>query len=969
MAPALGPLRRRPVGLALLLAAAIAVAVSVWVPVPQGRIGIRSNRFGTPSPTLIAPGWHVRIPLIQSIRHYPFPVLEVEGSVTATTPEGIGIRIPYRLELRTRSAWLLDQAGRITASEWERQARAGLAEAWTGIVAGIAADRLVGTEGEEGLRAAASESLRFLGLDPGSIEIGPIGAADAGGQMVLDRLRIRAGVDRDVQIVLIGWDGADWGIIEPLIASGQMPNLARLRQEGAWGRMRSGSPTLSPLLWTTVATGRRPEEHGIVDFLVLDPETGRHVPISSNFRRVRAIWNIFTEFDLSSTWIAWWATWPAERIRGVMITDRVAYSLFPAAGTEPGAVPPIAGLTHPEGILGELETARRNPEQVGFENLSRFVDLPRSEWRAIAAAAEAEGTRYAHPILHLRQVLASTATYHGMALQLLDRQPHPNLFAVYYQGIDEVSHRFAHYLPPRMTGLTTEIDFRRYRDTVPRFYAYQDRLLGELLERVPEQAYLLLLSDHGFAHGGSRPRDVPPDIEGRPGKWHAPYGIYLLRGPGVEPGRRKPASLYQIAPTLLSLVGLPLAADMSGRPLEGTPGAAAGEIATYEGSGPPPDGTRPQAGGDAALEADMLEKLRSLGYIEGGDGDTAAAVQKGGTTLFHSNLAISLMVAGDFDEARKEYGIALEMQPESIPALTGMSELAARQGDFIEALEWARRAIEAGLDVDPLFYLWTADLFLRADLPTDGRDYFTRLHDQRPGFTEISVALGRQWAALGHPDRAEQLYWDALAAEPACLPCLEELFEVLDPRDEASRLEEPIRTALKLGVRDIMPRNWLGLIYKRLGRDVEAEAIFQAILDEHPDHTGTLANLGSLYLEQGRYDLAVAVLERGREAGPRRREVLVNLLLALAGAGRMDDAETRFLQEEEGGELHPSIYNAMAYGYYLDGQPERAEAMARHSLDLDPDQPEVTELLSTILGTALGRGSGGAAKPPDRERR
>src|SRR5262249_43973801 len=143
--------------------------------------------------------------------------------------------------------------------------------------------------------------------------------------------------DTGVKIAILGLDGADWELIDPLLARGEMPNLARLKERGAWGNMKTMSPTLSPLLWTSMATGKTPEEHGIVDFLVKDPATGKVVPVSSRSRRVQALWNMFGAAGRKSAFVAWWGTWPAEQVDGTMVSDRVAYSLFAfvKSGAEP----------------------------------------------------------------------------------------------------------------------------------------------------------------------------------------------------------------------------------------------------------------------------------------------------------------------------------------------------------------------------------------------------------------------------------------------------------------------------------------------------------------------------------------------------------------------------------------------------------------------------------------------------------
>src|SRR5258705_9338382 len=72
-------------------------------------------------------------------------------------------------------------------------------------------------------------------------------------------------------IAIIGVDGADWQTIDPLIAAGRLPAFAVLKAAGGTGTMRPEPPLLSPIIWTTIATGPRPEDHGVVDFMVDQP--------------------------------------------------------------------------------------------------------------------------------------------------------------------------------------------------------------------------------------------------------------------------------------------------------------------------------------------------------------------------------------------------------------------------------------------------------------------------------------------------------------------------------------------------------------------------------------------------------------------------------------------------------------------------------------------------------------------------
>ncbi|MEO7971987.1 MAG: alkaline phosphatase family protein, partial [Thermoanaerobaculia bacterium] len=68
-------------------------------------------------------------------------------------------------------------------------------------------------------------------------------------------------------VLFVGLDGADWQFLEPLMAAGRMPNLAKLTREGSGGVLLTEQPPLSPLLWTTMMTGRSPLEHRILDFV------------------------------------------------------------------------------------------------------------------------------------------------------------------------------------------------------------------------------------------------------------------------------------------------------------------------------------------------------------------------------------------------------------------------------------------------------------------------------------------------------------------------------------------------------------------------------------------------------------------------------------------------------------------------------------------------------------------------------
>src|SRR5207245_7939890 len=117
------------------------------------------------------------------------------------------------------------------------------------------------------------------------------------------------------EVLLIGFDGVDPRILEGLIAAGRLPTFARLQREGAYGRLRSREPLLSPIVWTTILTGRKAQDHGVLDFVEIGIDGGP-VPITSGRRRVAALWNVASEHGLRSGFVGWYGSFRAERVHG-----------------------------------------------------------------------------------------------------------------------------------------------------------------------------------------------------------------------------------------------------------------------------------------------------------------------------------------------------------------------------------------------------------------------------------------------------------------------------------------------------------------------------------------------------------------------------------------------------------------------------------------------------------------------------
>lgn len=136
---------------------------------------------------------------------------------------------------------------------------------------------------------------------------------------------------RHPHVVLVGVDGLSASTIDKLVTTGELPNFQRLKRQGA---STAALPTLdigrAPAFWTTVATGRWPDGHGVRGYTERSA-TGQTVPISSRARKAPALWNVASAAGHELLVVDWPATWPDEAVWGQLRSDR--------AGLDPAAPP------------------------------------------------------------------------------------------------------------------------------------------------------------------------------------------------------------------------------------------------------------------------------------------------------------------------------------------------------------------------------------------------------------------------------------------------------------------------------------------------------------------------------------------------------------------------------------------------------------------------------------------------------
>lgn len=414
------------------------------------------------------------------------------------------------------------------------------------------------------------------------------------------------------KVLLIGWDAADWKLINPLLDQGLMPTLDDFVNQGVIGNLATLRPILSPMLWNSIATGKRPDKHGILGFMEPDPQTGGVRPVTSTSRKVKALWNILTQRGYKTHVLGWFAGHPAEPINGISVSDLFPYAVGPLEKEWP--LP--AGAVHPESMREKFTKLRMHPAEV-----TEAAILP---WIPRAAEIDQEKDK---GLQTFAKILAENCSIHNAATSILQNEPW-DFLAVYYNAIDHFCHGFMHYHPPRMNGILEE-KFEIYKDVVNNAYRFHDMMLQTLLNLAGPDVTVLLVSDHGFHSDHLRPRGIPNEPAG-PAVQHRPFGIVCMKGPHIRQDERiYGATLLDVAPTILTLFGLPVGEDMDGRVLvqafEKPP--AITRISSWEneagGCGMHPADLRM----DPAAAQAVLQQFVALGYIQPPSENQAKAVE------------------------------------------------------------------------------------------------------------------------------------------------------------------------------------------------------------------------------------------------------------------------------------------------------------------------------------------------------
>lgn len=712
-----------------------------------------------------------------------------------------------------------------------------------------------------------------------------------------------APIPSGVHVMIVGLDGADWKIADPLMANGRMPNLKSIVDGGVRSNLLSITPMLSPVIWTSIATGVEPPRHGILDFLAPSAK-GASEPVASNARRVPTFWEMLSDAGAGVGITGWWATWPADPVNGYMVTDRVAYQLF-GYSSDPRS---SAGKTWPASAYETVRPLIVPTDAVPWSDVTRFLDGPRRRPEEFTADERQRLDEF-------RTLLAAGKTYLDVALALR-KSADVRLESVYFEGTDTVGHLFMSYRPPRLASVDLQ-GFASFHDVVDRYYEEADRMLGKLLEG-REGWTVLVISDHGFASDSTRPTTSDSRIgHGAAADWHRRFGIFALRGPGVKQGvRLEEASVYDVAPTVLALFHQPVPQSWPGRVLGAAfePSLLASSPVRFRADDPIRRASGATLPEDEQEARELREKLQSLGYLA-----SSNAAQPMTTK---NNRGVGLLAAGRFNEAASVFREALADEPGQATLMINLGIALRFAGESREATEMFEKALA---------------------LPTGRRAAAHQLAQLQMEAGDLAGAEARLRAVL--------------AREPGAAEVRNSLGLVLEKRGKLKEAAAEYEEAARLDANAAEPRNNLGNLARRDRRDDEAERWYLAAIAADPYFAGAYNNLALLCQDRGQIDRAIDLYGRALAKSPKNAVIMNNLGSLYFATGANREARALWRRAVEADAKYASPLNNLAGLALSEGNEDAADELLDRALAIDSGYGDARinrALLERRRGDVLG---------------
>lgn len=279
--------------------------------------------------------------------------------------------------------------------------------------------------------------------------------------LVLDLgpLRLRGArqpmVEPPATIAVIGLDGVTFRVLRPLLRAGELPAFRELIDDGAWGTLLTYGVASSPLVWTSVATGKRARDHGITDFVTHRGSGYGARSMRRSDWRARPFWSLVGEAGRDVAVVNWLMSAPPEPVAGAIVTRLSLASRGKRA--------------FPSSLEAPVEAILSQPRPYDDD------------------AHQAETLGHVDDVFDVTEMLLDVTR--------------PGFLAVYQSATDGAEHTtWRHYEPSAFDSTLWPVAAERdetLATLIPDAYRQVDRRLGALLDRLGDDALVFVLSDHG----------------------------------------------------------------------------------------------------------------------------------------------------------------------------------------------------------------------------------------------------------------------------------------------------------------------------------------------------------------------------------------------------------------------------------------------------------------------------------------
>ena len=391
------------------------------------------------------------------------------------------------------------------------------------------------------------------------------------------------------KIILIGVDSANRKLIDRFIKSGSLPNISTLISRGGIENLYSFEQPVSPVVWTSILTGCKPEKHGVRTYFSyklpyietplhsIPKNTGfnfafefltrkrfiRVIPLTSHTNKCKNIWDVFSSFKISQLNIGWFGTYPAAPISGIMISYNLhhGFSLFNRYNTdtffdEDKITNPPNIFFNIKNIILQAENIRSIQEfnqgalqsvkedEFAFSSIKKNniwdSKMPSGKFLFPDSALFDKQLKYYEPVSELKMACSADNSHFKIFMNLWNDTF--SFASIYFIGTDAVSHFFWEQSEKLGDPMNSVLE---------NYYSIIDSYIGQIINAAGDDANIIIVSDHGMDYNTRRKKI---GITGE----HTRQGIIIAAGPNIKKNFsfKNSYTVLDVFPTLLYLKGI-----------------------------------------------------------------------------------------------------------------------------------------------------------------------------------------------------------------------------------------------------------------------------------------------------------------------------------------------------------------------------------------------------------------------------